>query len=62
MQLPTMELNGGLRAPVLSVGTYKVENLEEVIDAAFAKGLLAVDAAEHYHKPCVQAKNRCSPE
>lgn len=49
MQLPTIELTGGLRAPVLSVGTYKVENLEEVIDAAFAKGLLAVDAAEHYH-------------
>lgn len=49
LQIPEIALRNGLRVPALSVGTYKVDNLREVLEAAFASGLRAVDTAEHYH-------------
>lgn len=47
--IPLKELSNGLKIPQLSLGTYKVENVEQIIRAGFRCGLMAVDAAEHYH-------------
>lgn len=49
MNIPNIKLNNGLYVPQLSIGTYKVEALQELISAGFNAGFDAVDAAEHYH-------------
>lgn len=49
LHIPSAELCNGVSVPALSVGTYKVENLRAVLEAAFESGLYAVDTAEHYH-------------
>ena len=47
--VPQITLNNGICVPQLSIGTYKVDDLQSVIRAGFQAGLDAVDAAEHYH-------------
>lgn len=47
--IPKVRLANGIEIPQLSIGTYKVEDLEGVIRAGFQAGIDAVDAAEHYH-------------
>ena len=47
--IPQITLNNGICVPQLSIGTYKVDDLQSVIRAGFQAGLDAVDAAEHYH-------------
>lgn len=47
--IPRVRLANGIEIPQLSIGTYKVEDLESVIRAGFQAGIDAVDAAEHYH-------------
>ena len=61
--IPNICLSNGVTVPQLSIGTYKVEDLESVIRAGFGAGIDAVDAAEHYHNEAevgsaLQAINR----
>ncbi len=46
--IPTVMLHNGVDVPVLSIGTYKVQDLDSVIGAALEAGFTAIDAAEHY--------------
>ena len=46
--IPNVLLQNGLPVPVLSIGTYKVQDLSGVIGAAVDAGFTAIDAAEHY--------------
>ncbi|MDD3212647.1 MAG: aldo/keto reductase [Eubacteriales bacterium] len=46
--IPTVTLHNGVEVPVLSIGTYKVQDLDGVIGAALDAGFTAIDAAEHY--------------
>lgn len=47
-KIPTVTLHNGVTVPVLSVGTYKVQDLDGVIGAALDAGFTAIDTAEHY--------------
>lgn len=47
--IPETELANGIKAPLLSIGTYQLDDVEGILRAGFECGLSAVDAAEHYH-------------
>ena len=47
-KIPTLTLSNGITLPVLSVGTYKVQDLDGVLGAALNAGFTAIDTAEHY--------------
>lgn len=46
--IPKICLRNGVSVPMLSIGTYHVQNLDEVIKAALENGFTAIDTAEHY--------------
>lgn len=49
MRIPEKVMPNNVAVPAISIGTYKVNDVESIIRAAFDSGIMAVDAAEHYH-------------